>query len=399
MNGIASGCDEAGKRRLLLCKLLIFRIIEMEMQNYFDDLKRIRIDDIYEAKERFFIMQWRYTKSRSKMETQLRAKNIPFAYTNSDKTEIHFRLSHIGVVCNNYTYDITVYNSLGENIMNLKLYRIELSSLLAYDARIPQLLKEWHDIEPQVKNICEQNFKNKWEEFVLEISNSTAPDPKRITTDAFVKMLKHKIQHWPRERRLQSAILTNFANEGCPFNNGKVPGYFFREFGEMKIGYTREAFVAYLDYKGAHCDLNCKLTVESVRALATLVPALYEQACMVAEEGLKHIKLRSINKKAMENLLEAKMQELSLEYALYQWDGHKSSNGRGWYNERGTIGIELKVKCKNRRCLTFHVRYEKMEQFLKIINELPKTIETINALPFNALVSIYGNDVKWKKKE
>lgn len=373
----------------------------MEIQNYFDELKRIRIDDIHEAKERFFIMQWRYTKSRSKMETQLRAKNIPFAYTNSDKTEIHFRLSHIGVVCNNHTYDVTVYNSLGENVMDLKFYlytRIELSSLLAYDARIPQLLKEWHDIEPQVKNICEQNFKNKWEEFVSEISNSTFPDPKRITSDAFVKMLKHKIQHWPRERRLQSAILSGFANEGCPFNKGKVPGYFFREFGEMKIGYTREAFVAYLDYKGAHCDLNCKLTVESVRALAALIPPLYEKACNVAEEGLKRIKLRSINKKTMENLLEAKMQELSLEYALYQWDGHKSSNGRGWYNERGTIGIELKVKCKNRRCLMFHVRYEKMEQFLKIMDELPKTIETINALPFNALVSIYGNDVKWKKK-
>ena len=373
----------------------------MEIQNYFDELKRIRIDDIHEAKERFFLIHWRYAKSRSKMEIQLRAKNIPFTYTNSEHTQIRFRLTNIGVTCNDCHYDVTFYNSLGENIMDLKLHlfnRIEFSSLLAYDARIPQLLKEWHDIEPQVKNICEQNFKNKWDEFVLEISNSTFPDPKRITSDAFVKMLKHKIQHWPRERRLQSAILSGFANEGCPFNKGKVPGYFFREFGEMKIGYTREAFVAYLDYKGAHCDLNCKLTVESVRALATLIPQLYEQACNVAEEGLKRIKLRSINKKAMENLLEAKMQELSLEYALYQWDGHKSSNGRGWYNERGTVGIELKVKCKNRRCLTFHVRYEKMEQFLKIMDELPKTIETINSLPFNALVSIYGNDVKWKKK-
>lgn len=375
----------------------------MEIQNYFDELKRIRIDDIHEAKERFFLIHWRYAKSRSKMEIQLRAKNIPFTYTNSEHTQIRIRLTNIGVTCNDCHYDVTFYNSLGENIMDLKLHlfnRIEFSSLLAYDARIPQLLKEWHDIEPQVKNICEQNFKNKWDEFVLEISNSTFPDPKRITSDAFVKMLKHKIQHWPRERRLQSAILSGFANEGCPFNKGKVPGYFFREFGEMKIGYTREAFVAYLDYKGAHCDLNCKLTVESVRALATLIPPLYEKACNVAEEGLKRIKLRSINKKTMENLLETKMQELSLEYALYQWDGKKSSDGRrGWYNERGTIGIELKVKCKNRRCLMFHVRYEKMEQFLKIMDELPKTIETINALPFNALVSIYGNDVKWKKKE
>ena len=377
----------------------------MEIPNYFDDLKRLRTEDIHEAKERFFIMQWRYTKSRSKMETQLRAKNIPFTYTNSEHTQIRFRLTNIGVTCNDCDYDVTIYNSLGENIMNLKLYlytRIELSSLLACDARIPQLLKEWHDIEPQVQNICEQNFKNKWEEFVLEISNSTAPDPKRITSDAFEMMLKHKIQHWPRERRLQSAILSGFANEGCPFNKGKVPGYFFREFGEMKIGYTREAFVAYLDYKGAHCDLNCKLTVESVRALATLIPPLYEQAHNVAEEGLKRIKLLSINKKAMENLLEAKMQELKIEYNLAPWDGkhtetyYKSHNP--WY-KGNYAGIELKIKCKKRRCLTFHVRYEKMEQFLKIMDELPKTIETVNALPFNALVSIYGNDVKWKKKE
>lgn len=93
------------------------------------------------------------------------------------------------------------------------------------------------------------------------------------------------------------------------------------------------------------------------------------------------------------------MQKLSLEYALYQWDGKKSYNGRGWYSEHDTVGIKLKIKCKNRRCLMFHVRYEKMEQFLKILDELPKTIQTINALPFNALVSIYGNDVKWKKSE
>ena len=244
--------------------------------------------------------------------------------------------------------------------MNLKLYlytRIELSSLLAYDARIPQLLKEWHDIEPQVQNICEQNFKNKWEEFVLEISNSTFPDPKRITSDAFVKMLKHKIQHWPKERRLQSAILSDFANEGFPFNSGHKTGYYFREFGEMKITYKLKAFTAFMDYKGVNATLDCKLTAESIRALETLMPPLYELACNATEEGLKQLRLRSINKKAMDNLLEAKMKELSLEYTLFQWYGNESCrSGKA-------VGIELKIKCKNRRCLTFHVRYEKMEQF------------------------------------
>lgn len=45
----------------------------------------------------------------------------------------------------------------------------------------------------------------------------------------------------------------------------------------------------------------------------------------------------------MESLLESKMQKLSLEYALYQWDGKKSYNGRGWYSEHDTVGIELKI--------------------------------------------------------
>lgn len=161
----------------------------------------------------------------------------------------------------------------------------------------------------------------------------------------------------------------------------------------MKITYKLKAFTAFIDYKGVNATLDCKLTAESIRALETLMPPLYELACNATEEGLKQLRLRSINKKAMDNLLEAKMKELSLEYALFQWYGNESCrSGKA-------AGIELKIKCKNRRCLTFRVRYEKMEQFLKIINELPKTIETINSLPFNALVSIYGNNVKWKKKE
>lgn len=144
------------------------------------------------------------------------------------------------------------------------------------------------------------------------------------------------------------------------------------------------------------------MTVKSLRVLESIIPFLYEQACNITDNVLKQIKLRGINKTTIENLLEAKMKELKLEYNLIPWDGkhtetyYKSHNP--WYNGIYT-GIELKVKCKNRRCLTFHVRYEKMEQFLKILDELPKTVETINSLPFNALVSIYGNDVKWKKSE
>lgn len=158
-------------------------------------------------------------------------------------------------------------------------------------------------------------------------------------------------------------------------------------------------FSALIGYKGIECYTDREMSVERVRALAEIVPTLYNQTCIITDEAIKRTKLCGINKKTMEILLESKMQELSLEYVLYQWDGKKSFDGKGWYDKEKIVGIELKVKCKNRRCLTFHVRYEKMEQFLKILDELPKTVETINSLPFNALVSIYGNDVKWKKSE
>ena len=157
-------------------------------------------------------------------------------------------------------------------------------------------------------------------------------------------------------------------------------------------------FSALIEYKGIDCYTDKVLNGERIRTLAEIIPALYNQTCIITDEAIKRTKLCGINKKTMESLLESKMQELSLEYALFKWDGKRSSNGE-WYNEQNTVGIELKIKCKNRRCLTFHVRYEKMEQFLKIMDELPRTIETINALPFNALVSIYGNDIHWKKVE
>ena len=104
----------------------------MEIQNYFDDLKRLLTEDIHEAKERFFKIHWRYAKSRSKMETQLRAKNIPFTYMNSEHTQIRFRLTNIGVTCNDCHYDVTVYNSLGENIMDLKFHLIKGTSIFNF---------------------------------------------------------------------------------------------------------------------------------------------------------------------------------------------------------------------------------------------------------------------------
>lgn len=379
----------------------------MEIQNYFNQLKRSQTDDIHEAKERFFSNHWMYAQSSSKMASQLKAKNIPFTYTNNDKTKacIHFRLSNIEVTCNDCTYYVTVFNSKGKDVLDLTfmLYtRIELSSLLAYNTKIPQLWSEWSDIEPQVHNVCEQNFQNNWENLVIENTNSSSQDAKHIKSKVFEKILKHKIQHWQKERRLQCSILTDFANEGLSFNKDHKTNYHFREFGEMKITYNREAFTAIMDYKDVNAWLDCELTAKSVRALESIIPFLYEQTCKKTDYVLKQIKLRSINKTTIENLLEAKMKELKIEYNLTPWDGkhtetyYKSHDP--WYKVNYT-GIELKIKCKKRRCLTFHVRYEKMEQFLKILDELPKTVETINSLPFNALVYIYGNNVKWKKSE
>ena len=77
--------------------------------------------------------------------------------------------------------------------------------------------------------------------------------------------------------RLQSAILSDFANEGFPFNSGHKTGYYFREFGEMKITYKLKAFTAFIDYKGVNATLDCKLTAESIRALETLMPLWVER--------------------------------------------------------------------------------------------------------------------------
>lgn len=83
----------------------------------------------------------------------------------------------------------------------------------------------------------------------MELSTSSSQDAKHIKSKAFETILKHKIQHWQKERRLQQSILTDFANEGLPFNKDPNTGYFFCKFGEMKITYTRQPLIAFMDYK------------------------------------------------------------------------------------------------------------------------------------------------------
>lgn len=373
----------------------------MDIQNYFNQLKRRQIDDVEKAKDYYFESHCVFSRSRSKMATQLQSRNIAFTYTDKEKKGIQFRLSNISITSDDSCYQIT-YDSQEEFVLVMKLRlfcRIDLSSFLAFDANIPQLYSEWKTIEDKVQKVCEQNFKKNWERFVLESAAKSPNDSQWILKQVFEKILEHKIQTWPKEFRQHDDILSEFRRQGYPFSKDKNGNDFFYEFGKLKISYTRRMFSALIEYKGIDCYTDKEMNVERVRALAEIVQSLYDQVCEITNEAIKRTKLRSINQKTMESLLESKMQKLSLEYALYQWDGKKSHNGRGWYSEHDTVGIELKIKCKNRRCLMFHVRYEKMEQFLKILDELPKTIETINALPFNALVSIYGNDVKWKKSE
>ena len=373
----------------------------MDIQDYFNQLKRKQIDDVEKAKDYYFENHCAFFRSRSKMETQLRSRNIPFTYTDKEQKKIQFQLSNISISSDDYRYQIT-YDSQEEFVLNMELRlfcRIDVSSFLAFDAKIPQLYSEWKSIEEKVREVCEQNFKKNWERFVMESVANSPNDSQWILKRVFEKILEHKIQTWPKELRPHDEILSEFRRQGCPFHKEENGTGYFCVFGELKITYTNRMFSALIGYKGVNCYTDKEMTLERVRALAEIVRTLYNLTCNITDEAVKRTKLRSINQKTMENLLESKMQELSLEYALYQWDGKKSFDGKGWYDKEKTVGIELKVKCKNRRCLTFHVRYEKMEQFLKILDELPKTVETINSLPFNALVSIYGNDVKWKKSE
>lgn len=373
----------------------------MNIQDYFNQLKRKQIDDVEKAKDYYFENHCAFFRSRSKMETQLRSRNIAFTYTDKEKKEIQFRLSNISITSDDYRYQITYDSHEGfVLVLNLHLFcRIDLSSFLAFDAKIPQLYSEWKTIQDKVQEICEQNFKKNWERLVSKLAAESPNDTQWILKRVFEKILEHKIQTWQKEFRPHDDILSEFRRQGCPFHKEENGTDYFYEFGELKITYTHRMFSALIGYKGIECYTDREMSVERVRALAEIIPTLYNQTCDITNEAMKRTKLRSINQKTMENLLESKMQELSLEYAMYQWDGKKSFDGKGWYDKEKTVGIELKIKCKNRRCLMFHVRYEKMEQFLKILDELPKTIQTINALPFNALVSIYGNDVKWKKSE
>ena len=375
----------------------------MDIQDFFDKLKHRQIDDIHEAKEHFFLNHWVYARSRSKMAVELPANNIPYTNPNHDPLKIQFRLSNIKVTCEEYygIYDVVVYNSQGKADLDLSLhlhYPLALSSLLDYNAKLPKLFEEWNSIEQQVYDVCEQNFKKNWERFAMELTARSPNDSRWILKQVFEKILEHKIQTWPKEFRQHDNILSEFRRQGCSFRKEENGTDYFCKLGEVKISYTKRMFSALIEYKGIDCYTDKVLNGERIRTLAEIIPALYNQTCIITDEAIKRTKLCGINKKTMESLLESKMQELSLEYALFKWDGKRSSNGE-WYNEQNTVGIELKIKCKNRRCLTFHVRYEKMEQFLKIMDELPRTIETINALPFNALVSIYGNDIHWKKVE
>ena len=372
----------------------------MDIQDYLNQLKRKQIDDVEKAKDCYFENHCAFFRSRSKMETQLRSRNIPFTYTDKEQKRIQFQLSNISITSDDYRYQITYDSHEGfVFVLNLLLFcRVDLSSFLAFDAKIPQLYSEWKTIEDKVQKVCEQNFKMNWESFVSKSAANSPNNSQEVLNQVFKKILEHKIQTWPIENRQHGYILTEFQRKGCPFHKEENSNDYFCEFEELKITYTRRMFSALIGYKGIECYTDKMLTVERIRELEEIVPTLYNQTCDITNEVMKITKLRSINQKTMENLLESKMQELSLEYVLYLWNGKKSSN-EIFYDKEKTIGIELKVKCKNRRCLTFHVRYEKMDQFLKILDELPKTIETINSLPFNALVSIYGNDVKWKKGE
>ena len=379
----------------------------MDINNYLKRLKNSSVCNIFLAKERFFLEYFKVLTSvtvatRIPLSQQLNDQNICFTYINNQKSDVCFWLSHMQCETfgNQKGCKLELTDDNGKSFFHTITFTLNrlthLSTFISINKAAPKLLDDWLNIASEVERICEENLINSIQQDIQRYSDTDAQAALQFIIE---KLLDEQyISSWPNEYRGNNAILSYFSKNGCSFQKDPTRNLYFRDFGPIRVCYTDHILYAVVEYKGQFFDTKKMLTIERCQALAEMVPQVYQTVFKIMESTRKQEKLRSINQKTMENLLESKMQELSLEYVLYLWNGKKSSN-EIFYDKGKTIGIELKVKCKNRRCLTFHVRYEKMEQFLKILDELPKTIETINSLPFNALVSIYGNDVKWKKSE
>lgn len=378
----------------------------MDIKEYLNKLKNSSVSNIDMAKERFFSEFFKELTcvsiaTRNPLVQQLTDQNICFTYTNNQNSDICFRLSNMKCMTfgNQKGCKLELNDDNGNIFFHITTFTLNklthLSAFISINEAVPKLLEDWQNIASEVQNICEENLKN-----CIQLQIHSDTNPQEVLQFAVEKLLnEYYMSSWPNEYRGNNTILSYFSKNECPFQKDPSQNLYFHDFGPIRVIYTDHRLYAVLEYKGQIFGISKMLTIERCQVLAKMVPQVYQTVFKIIEDTQKQEKLRSINKNTMKSLIESKMQKLSLEYVQYQWDGRNSSNGKGWFNEKSSIGIELKVKCKNRRCLTFHVRYEKMEQFLKILDELPKTIETVNSLPFNALVSIYGNDVKWKKPE
>lgn len=334
----------------------------------------------------------------------IRTQQIKISYLDAEHKRIRCRLPYLGyerfVRRDEVKNTFNIYNQHGELFIQVEQYKLSsligLEELIRMDEQIPELIKVWKRIEPEVRKICKKRFIY-YKERTISQTIASNQKAQQFFQILFNMNLQHYLDEWSDEIRLLDEVLSDFAKEGYPFPKSNNP---CRNFELVQISYfaghrVARAEIQYKNMKPIDCNkwLNAKRCCK----LAAVVPKIYEKTRTIAYEILRKSRLRNINKKAIESLLENRMKELSLEYTTNLWQNYNGDNG-----------IVLNIKCKKRRCLTFPIHYEYMDQFRKMMVELPQLVEEINKLqsikqvcqlPFNATVSLYDKDIEWKKNK
>ena len=94
------------------------------------------------------------------------------------------------------------------------------------------------------------------------------------------------------------------------------------------------------------------------------------------EKDEKSLKINNISRNVMLGLLNEKMQFLSLNYSIeyIKCDGYIQRT----CSPEESDGFNLRIYCKQNRCLELEILYRKMPLFLKTMVELPNIVELFN---------------------
>lgn len=380
--------------------------------NYF--LYQLRRNDIHNLsmtkmiffKENLIDSRGKPQASQALEKQIIRAQQIKISYSDSEQQRIRCRLPYIEYGPSNAWYGghvLNIYNQHGELFAQTYFptrlgtsTTIGLEDFIRMDEQIPELIKVWESIEPEVRKICEKRFIY-YKERTISQTIASNQNAQQIFQILFDMNLQHYLDEWTDEYRLFDEVLSDFAKEGYPFSKSNNP---CRNFEQVQISYfagfhVARAEIQYKDMEPITCNkwLNAKRCFE----LAAAIPQIYGKTRIIAVETLRKSKLRNINKKTMELLLENRTKELSLDYTTGMWQ-----------DDNGDNGVLLNIKCKKRRCLTLPIHYNCMELFRKMMDQLPQLIEETNKLqsikqvyqmPFNAMISSYGKGIEWKNNK